>query len=169
MYDNRTDPRYPRMPGEVCKLDDARRVVDGYDTGIRYVDDHIGQILQALASEGIRDDDVAVIISSDHGENLGKFGIYAEHATADEPTTRIPLIVKWPGGIRGHVDASLHYGLDVAPTLADLLGIAPPCRLGGEKRRTDRLARTGAGMAAPCTQSVRARLPTRCSLGKLSL
>jgi arylsulfatase A-like enzyme len=52
-------------------------------------------------------------------------GIYGEHATADAITPRIPMIVRWPGLQRGHVDAGLHYNLDLAPTLADLLGQEP--------------------------------------------
>ena len=39
-------------------------------------------------------EDVAIIISSDHGENMGELGLYSEHATADQITCRIPMIVK---------------------------------------------------------------------------
>ena len=34
------------------------------------------------------------------GENMGELGIYGEHATADEPTCHIPMIIKWPGAKR---------------------------------------------------------------------
>lgn len=124
MYDNREDPRYPRQPGELKDMADLRRMVDGYDCGIRYLDHHIGQLLDALASEGVLDE-LAIIISSDHGENMGELGIYGEHATADAITTRVPMIVRWPGGGRSHVDSGLHYQLDLAPTLAELLGREP--------------------------------------------
>ena len=56
---------------------------------------------------------------------LGELGIYGEHATADAITCRVPLIVRWPGGRQGVVDAGLHYNLDLAPTLAELLGVKP--------------------------------------------
>jgi arylsulfatase A-like enzyme len=119
MWDNSTSPQYPRHPGEIKDMDDLRRVVDGYDCGIRYMDEHIGRIFAALEEAGVMDD-VAVIISSDHGENQGELGIYGEHATADQITCRIPMIVRWPGGKEGHFDTGLHHNLDLLPTLCDL-------------------------------------------------
>jgi arylsulfatase A-like enzyme len=119
MYDNRENPQNPRQPGEARDRKGLRRVMDGYDCGIRYMDGHIGQLLQALEQKGVLDD-LAIIVTADHGENLGELGIYAEHATADQITCRIPMIVRWPGGVQGHVDAGLHYNLDLAPTLAEL-------------------------------------------------
>jgi choline-sulfatase len=125
MYDNRTDPRYPRHPGELKDLADLRTLVDGYDCGIAYMDRHIGQVMAALESKGVADD-LAIIISSDHGENLGELGIYAEHGTADHATCHIPLVIRWPGMSQGKRDQGLHYQLDLGPTLADLLGVPAP-------------------------------------------
>jgi len=124
MYDNAANPRYPRHPGEIKDMADLRRMIDGYDCGIAYMDAHIGQVLAALQTQGVLDD-LAIIVSSDHGENQGELGIYGEHGTADQITCRIPMIVRWPGGQAGHVDGQLHYNLDLAPTLAELLGRAP--------------------------------------------
>ena len=120
MYNADPMPQWPRYVPEIRNLDDARKNIDGYDCGIAYVDSHIGQVFDALASEGVLDD-VAIIISSDHGENQGELGIYKEHGTADQITCRIPMIIRWPGGVQGHVDTGLHYNLDLAPTLAGLL------------------------------------------------
>jgi choline-sulfatase len=123
MYDNSTDPRYPRHLGELQDMADLQRLFDGYDCGIAYMDSHIGQLFARLREKGVWDD-LAIIISADHGENMGELGIYAEHATADTATCRIPLIVRWPGGRKG-VEHGLHYNLDLTPTLADLLGQKP--------------------------------------------
>lgn len=131
MYHNRPNPNYPRFPGELNNMDDVRRFMDGYDCGIRYMDMHIGQIFAALKAEGVFDD-LAIIISSDHGENMGELGIYAEHATADGVTPHIPMIIRWPGARAGHTDTGLHYNLDLAPTLAELLGKAPAPRWDGK-------------------------------------
>lgn len=121
MYHGDDDPRWPRYPGEIRNMADLKRFIDGYDCGIRYMDDHIGQLFAALEQAGVMDD-LVIIISADHGENLGELGLYAEHGTADAITCRIPLIVRWPGGGQGRVDRGLHYNLDLAPTLAELLG-----------------------------------------------
>lgn len=121
MYDNRTYSEFPRQPGDLPTLQAVRRMVDGYDCGIRYMDDHIGRLLAALEAKGVLQDTV-VIISSDHGENMGELGIYGEHATADQITCRIPLIIRWPGQrLAGGVDHGLHYNLDLLPTLAEIL------------------------------------------------
>lgn len=119
MYDNSTAPAFPRHPGEVEGVEGLRRVFDGYDCGIRYMDGHIGRIFAALEAQGVMND-LAIIITADHGENIGELGLYGEHATADIPTCRIPMILRWPGAKAGHVDSGFHYNLDLLPTLAEL-------------------------------------------------
>lgn len=122
MYNDDTDPRFPRALGKAENREDLRRIFDGYDCGVRYTDELVGQMFALLKEQGIYDD-TAIIITSDHGENLGELGIYSEHATADYPTCHIPFIVKWPGGPQGMVESSFHYSLDLLPTMADLLGV----------------------------------------------
>ena len=124
MYNNKTQPKFPRQPGELEDMDDLRRMVDGYDCGVRYADGHIGQILRSLQEEGVMED-VIVMITADHGENMGELGIYGEHGTADHATCRIPMIMRWPGMQSGHVDDGLHYHLDLGPTLAEMFGSEP--------------------------------------------
>ncbi len=124
MYTNHTNPRFPRHPGEIKDMQDLRQMFDGYDCGIRYMDEHIGQLFDAFEKQGVMDD-LAIIISGDHGENMGELGIYGEHATADHPTCRISMIMRWPGGKQGHVDDGLHYNLDLGPTLAELFDRRP--------------------------------------------
>ncbi|MFC5451593.1 sulfatase family protein [Paenibacillus aestuarii] len=120
MFNNRTSPNYPRYPGEILDMDGLRKMIDGYDTGIRYLDTHIGKLLDALNKQGVMDD-LVVIITADHGENQGHLGIYGEHGTADQGTCRIPMIIRWPGITGSRVDNGLHYHLDLLPTLAEML------------------------------------------------
>lgn len=124
MYDNYKNPKFPRMPGEIRDMQELRQMIDGYDCGIRYMDMHIGIILDALEKQGVLDD-MAIIVSADHGENQGELGIYGEHGTADNITCKIPMIIKWPGCKAGHVDKGLHYNLDLGPTLAELFSKDP--------------------------------------------
>jgi choline-sulfatase len=122
MYDDREYTRYPRQPGKITDRASLRRHWDGYDTGVRYADDHVGRMVDMLKVAGVYDD-TAIIISADHGENQGELGIYGEHGTADVGTCRIPLIVKWPSVAQpGIVNDSFRYNVDIAPTLMDLLG-----------------------------------------------
>ena len=112
--------RYPRVPASIASLDDFKRFIDGYDVGIRYMDDHIARILEALERQGVLDE-TAIIVSADHGENQGELNIYGDHHTADRPTANIPLIIRWPGMWRG-VDRAFHNNVDLAATVVELLG-----------------------------------------------
>lgn len=129
MYDSRENPAFPRHPGALETRAALRRMFDGYDCGVAYLDRAVGEILDTLADKGVYDD-TAVIITADHGENLGELGLYAEHALADQLTTRIPMIIKWPGVAPREI-CGLHYHLDLLPTLADLLEVAPGARWDG--------------------------------------
>ena len=124
MYDDKENPNFPRHPGSAKNLAELKRLIDGYDTGILYADYLVGQIIDKLKDMKIYED-LAVIITSDHGENMGELGIYSEHATADHATCRIPLIIKWDGAKKGYADGGLHCNVDLAPTVAELLNIRP--------------------------------------------
>jgi choline-sulfatase len=135
--------QFPRHPLQVRTLDDFKRWIDGYDVGVRFMDDHIGQVLDVLADLGVLED-TALLFSADHGENLGELNVYGDHETADHLTSRVPLIVRWPGVTKpGQVDAPV-YQLDLAPTLTELTGAPTPDRWDGRS-----LAPALAGEAFP--------------------
>ncbi len=120
MYSGNGDPGFPKHPGKATTREQVRQVIDGYDMGVRYVDDQVAKIVDALKAAGIYDETM-IVISADHGENLGEWGLYGEHGTADDITCRVPLIIKYPGGAQGIHNTKFHYNLDLAPTLMDLL------------------------------------------------
>jgi arylsulfatase A-like enzyme len=121
MYTGADNPRFPRQPNDIRDMTQLRRCLDGYDCGIRYMDGHIGQILDRLEAQGLLEE-TAVIVTADHGENFGELGMYSEHGTADRATCRIPMLVSWPGLPAGRAARGLRYHFDLLPTLADLLG-----------------------------------------------
>lgn len=114
-----------RQPEQIDSGEAVRAMFDGYDTGIRYADDHVGRILSTLSDLKVLDE-TAVMVSSDHGETLGELGIYCDHQTADEQTQRVPLILRWPGVSPRRNDEGLHYQIDVAATLLEMLGVEVP-------------------------------------------
>ena len=124
MWDDKEKPHVPRHVPAIRTREDLKRHFDGYDCGIAYMDSHLGQLFAELEKQGVMDD-LVIIITADHSENQGELGIYAEHATADHVNCRIPMIIRWPGSKQSDVDKGLHYNLDLAPTLADMLGIEP--------------------------------------------
>ncbi len=120
-YGAPTPPGHPRQPSQIASMDDYRTWVNGYDTGIRYADEWCGRVLNALADKGVLDDTI-VIMTSDHGENMGELGVIGDHATADHITSRVPMIVRYPGMPGGRVDKGLYNQCDIAATLVELLG-----------------------------------------------
>lgn len=124
MYSDEFPKPYPLQPGRLDTLEDVKKLFDGYDMGIRYADMHVGKILNALEEKGVLED-TAIIMSTDHGENMGELGIYSEHGTADHPNCHIPFIIKWPNGLKNKKIDGLHYNIDLIPTLAELLDILP--------------------------------------------
>lgn len=112
---------YPRQPRQIDSAGAVRAMFDGYDTGIRYADHHVGRLVSALADLGVLDE-TAIMVSSDHGETLGELGIYCDHQSADYQTQRVPLVLRWPGLAAGGRDTSLRYQIDVAATVVQLLG-----------------------------------------------
>ncbi len=125
---------YPRQPYVIDSFDQVRRMFDGYDTGVLYADQHIGQIFDLLREQGLYDD-TAILISGDHGETLGEFNIYGDHQTADEHTCHVPAILKWPGVTdtqAGRVDNGLHYQFDIAATIIELLSGEVPSNWHGK-------------------------------------
>jgi choline-sulfatase len=119
------------MPDGVRNRDEFKMLIGGYDGAIRYVDHHVGQILDALADQGVLDD-TAIIISGDHGDSFGEHGQYMDHGLANGSVNHIPMIVRWPGAASGATSESLIYGLDLPPTLCDMLGKPIPEGWDGE-------------------------------------
>lgn len=113
--------RWPGIPKEIRNREDFKMWVDGYDTAIRHVDDHIGRILEQLEEQGILEETI-IIISADHGENQGELNVYGDHQLADNITCRIPFIISGPGIEQGHVDDDFHYQIDLGPTLVEFVG-----------------------------------------------
>ena len=103
------------VPDEVIL--NARRA---HYAAVSYVDDKVGQLLEALETVGLRDDTV-VIFTADHGEMLGERGLWYKMSFFDD-SAGIPLIVSAPGKFQPHhVGANVSL-LDMVPTLAELGG-----------------------------------------------
>jgi len=124
--------RFPRQPTAIDSMAKVRAMFDGYDTGIRYTDDHVGLLLDKLRQLGIYEDTV-IILSADHGETLGELNIYGDHQVADQQTSHVPLLIKWPGVTTGsRVDTAFHYQFDMAATVLEMLDAPIPSNWDGQ-------------------------------------
>ena len=101
-----------------------------YDDAIRSVDAAIGDLVDRLKDAGLYDD-ALIIVTSDHGEELGERGYY-RHRTVYEECARVPLVVKFPRGqFAGERYAHLVQMADLFPTIAEVTGAAAPDDLDG--------------------------------------
>jgi arylsulfatase A-like enzyme len=91
-----------------------------YEQSIRYMDDWLGRILEALDQRGALEDTI-VLVTSDHGENFGEGGLLAHCFSLDERLIHVPLVVHGP---REAVDLDRITSLAELPRLvADLAGV----------------------------------------------
>lgn len=103
------------VPDEVLLR--ARRA---HYAAVSYVDDKVGQLVDALETVGLRDDTV-VIFTADHGEMLGERGLWYKMSFFED-SARIPLIVNAPKKFKPTRVGSNVSLLDIAPTLSELAG-----------------------------------------------
>lgn len=105
-----------------------------YDGGVRSADAQVQRLLDALEETGLASDTV-VIVTSDHGEDLGGRDPRAlgEHGhQLYDDLLRVPLILvhphaDWPAG---RIAAQVRL-VDVMPTVLALAGLEPPPGLAG--------------------------------------
>jgi len=94
---------------------------------IHHIDGQIGRILDALDSQGLADDTIA-IFTADHGIAFprAKCSLY-------DPGIEVVLLIRWPaGGISGgRVLEEMVSNVDVLPTLLETIGVRPPANLQG--------------------------------------
>ncbi len=123
--------QYRGLPKKL-PLGDAleRQLRHGYAACVSYVDAQIGRVLKGLAERGLAEDTI-VVLTSDHGFQLGDHGMWGK-ATNFELATRVPLIIRTPGQTTGGKrTGSLVELVGLYPTLCDLAGLPKPGHLQG--------------------------------------
>jgi arylsulfatase A-like enzyme len=116
----RYDPAQVVVPPYLPDHPEIRKELARYYEEISRFDAHVGRILEALEREGELDR-TCVIYLSDNGMPFPR-----AKTTLYDSGIRTPLLVRYPplappGGVR----QGLVSGVDVAPTILDLAGIAP--------------------------------------------
>ncbi|KGB81651.1 MAG: choline-sulfatase [Pseudomonadota bacterium] len=97
---------------------DIRRSRRAYFANISYLDDKIGEMLDALAATR---QEAIVVFASDHGDMLGERGLWFKMCFY-EGAARVPMMIAAPSMAPGLVQTPVS-NLDVAPTLCDLAGV----------------------------------------------
>jgi len=112
-----------------------------YDGAVHYVDSQIGRVLDRIEKSGLYENSI-VIISADHGEDLGERNFYFNHGPLTfNAASRVPLMIRWPGKPPRRVHRVVSI-MDITPTLFQALNIpAPSYPLQGRNLFTDRTQR----------------------------
>jgi arylsulfatase A-like enzyme len=102
---------------------EAEALRDGYEGAIAYLDEHIGRLLDELGAMGILDNTL-VIITSDHGEQVGEHGLTRHANSLYWPLLHVPLVVSLPGRVpAGQTVRNVVTLRDLPATIADFLGL----------------------------------------------
>ena len=106
--------------------EDVGFLSDLYDAEIRYLDSQFRRLLEYVLGHAELSNNTAIVLLSDHGEEFKEHGKY-QHDQLFEELVHVPLIVRLPPeaerqGAVGRVEEPVEL-IDVAPTVADLLGV----------------------------------------------
>lgn len=115
-------------------LDEQHLVRAGYHRyllQLAFVDKLIGKLLDQLQASGGYDDSL-LIVTADHGVSFQAGQPRRMPGSRNAPEiVRVPLFIKLPGQREGHVNGRLASGVDILPTIADVLDANLPWQSDG--------------------------------------
>jgi len=97
--------------------------IELYDGEIASTDFHIRRLVAGFAKARRGRGDAVIVVTSDHGENLGEDGLYFQHGPSlHDAGLLVPLIVVAPG-VAPRVERRMARLEDLPPTLLALVGV----------------------------------------------
>ena len=133
---------FERLP-EVAKVSEGRTrwgrrfdtpekfqgIVKDYYRLITGIDREVGRIIETLEERGCRENTI-IVFTSDNGFFLGERGM-ADKWLMYEESIRVPMLIHDPRAGKARTIDALTLNIDLAPTIVDLAGIAPPKEMQG--------------------------------------
>lgn len=120
-----TNVMYGRWKG--WSRPERQALYDVYDASVRDLDNWTDGLFAGLAERGVLDDTV-VILTSDHGEQLGEHGLWLHNYSLYQPLVHVPLAIRYPKQVKpGRVDFPVS-GTSVFATVVDLTGVPAPAQ-----------------------------------------
>lgn len=106
--------------------------INGYDSAIAYLDYEVGLLFDELEKRGVLENTL-VIITSDHGEELGEHDLFGHGSGCYLTSLHVPLLISYPGrvpaGVRVDDVSSLR---DIAATVVDVVDLQRKVDFPGE-------------------------------------
>lgn len=104
---------------------DANAAFQNRVRSLAAVDELVEDLVRALEQNGELDN-TYIFFMSDNGFHLGEHKIPSGKGTAYEEDIRVPLMVRGPGITPGTQVVQMTANIDLAPTIADMVGIHAP-------------------------------------------
>jgi choline-sulfatase len=109
--------------------EEAQAGYEAYYACVDFLDDCIGDLLNGLQKDGLLDN-TYIIYTADHGEMLGRHGIWGKKLYY-EPSINVPLLISGPGITGGKRAVGPVSTIDLYPTFCSLAGLPIPEGLDG--------------------------------------
>jgi arylsulfatase A-like enzyme len=107
-----------------------------YDGEVRFVDDGVGRLLDAVRDLGL-ERSTLVVLTADHGESMGERDQYFVHMRyLYDELTRVPLVLKLGDSLRGRRADTVQLA-DILPTVLARVGAPADERLRGRDLLAD--------------------------------
>jgi arylsulfatase A-like enzyme len=110
--------------------EDIARISAMYDAEIRYSDGVLKELFSSLQKRQLLDNAV-VIITADHGEEIGDHGGLLHGGTLYEELIKVPLIIWQSGEKTGRIEDHPVSTIDIAPTILRAAGLQIPKYMSG--------------------------------------
>jgi arylsulfatase A-like enzyme len=131
-YDRLFDPDYARsIDAANYEMSDAvhagmdprdlKHIVALYDGEIRYVDSHIGLLLEELRRRKL-DDNTIFVLTADHGDEFYEHGEKGHSHSVYNELIHVPLILRLPDFAEGKRVPARVQSVDLFPTIMALVG-----------------------------------------------
>jgi uncharacterized sulfatase len=96
-----------------------------YAASVLFADRRVGHVLEVLEERGLLDSH-ALVITSDHGEELWDHGDVGHGRSLFADNVHVPLLIRPPGGAEARTVARYVELIDLHPTALELLGLEAP-------------------------------------------
>jgi arylsulfatase A-like enzyme len=101
---------------------DWKKVRKMYAGDVHTADSLLGTLLQILKESGVYDNTI-IIVTSDHGENLGEHGLMEHQFSVHENVLLVPLVIRAPGILKPGINLQPVMLSDLFDTIIELAGV----------------------------------------------
>ena len=102
-----------------------------YHAEVAYHEDYMGRFFDVLRKKKLLDDTL-IVVTNDHGEELGEHGRFGHGHSLYDELLRSPVLMRYPGVFKaGTTVDAISELVDVTPTVLDVLGVKAPADLDG--------------------------------------